>query len=294
MTATGNGDRATTDTRIARDAKNALEIPHSMIYFAPEIEEVLGTLGLSGGRMCYFASRAAPMGRVGAGVVSATFYNFNPSMVGEFIPKAWSIAEPGTVVSARFDAVDKAMRRMLGDEVISSESVSEAATLASEAAETCPPDGKPLFAGHADLTWPEQPHMRLWHALSLLREFRGDAHIAALQQAGLSGLNAVVLQCHTGKGMNETTLKATRGWSDEQWTRTRDELVERGLLDTAGSVTERGERLLEEIEAATDAASMAPWRSLGPERTGKLMEHGTALSRQLLKAGAIPREIFQG
>ena len=33
--------------------------------------------------------------------------------------------------------------------------------------------GRPLYAGHADLAWPDAPHLVMWHALSLLREHRG-------------------------------------------------------------------------------------------------------------------------
>jgi len=64
--------------------------------------------------MCYFAGRAAPMGAVGAGVVAATFYNFNPDLVARFIPRAWDLAGPAAIVEARFAAVDAATVRLLG------------------------------------------------------------------------------------------------------------------------------------------------------------------------------------
>ena len=52
---------------------------HSSVYFAPELGDVLAALGLERGAMAYFAARAAPLGAVGAGTVTATFSNFNPS-----------------------------------------------------------------------------------------------------------------------------------------------------------------------------------------------------------------------
>lgn len=280
------------DTSTARAVKKALDPPHAMIYFAPEPEQRFVELGLEAGRMSYFAGRAAPMGAVGAGVVAATFYNFNPATVAETIPRAWSIVSPADVVAARFDAADGALRRMLGDETVASESVAEAARLAREASEGCSPEGKPLYAAHADLEWPHAAHLQLWHATSLLREYRGDAHLAALQAAGLSGLHAVVLQSASGEGMAEKFAKATRGWSDEQWSGAKAELGTRGLLDEQNELTEKGRALREQAEAATDSMSMDPWLHLGAEKLERLTSHGAELSKKLAKAGAFPQEVF--
>ncbi|WP_374727542.1 SCO6745 family protein [Haloactinomyces albus] len=277
---------------IARRCKNALEAPHAMIYFAPEAEQEFGSLGLKGGRIAYFAGRAAPMGAVGAGVVAATFYNFSPRAAAKEIPRAWSIAAPEEIVAARFRAADTALRRMLGDEVLTSEAVTESVQLAAEACRACEPAGKPLFAAHADLEWPEAPHLRLWHALSLLREFRGDAHIAALQAAGITGLQALVLHTATGEGFTEAAAKMTRGWSDEEWSDAHEELRAEGLLDTEGTLTTAGKELREEVEATTDAQSMAPWTHLGATKVERLVAHGAELSKGLAKAGAFPRELF--
>jgi hypothetical protein len=279
------------DTSTARKAKSALEAAHAMIYFCPEAAERFAGLGLERGRMSYFAGRAAPMGAVGPGVVAATFCNFNPEAVAAEIPRAWSIASPADVVAARFDAAGAALRRMLGDEVADSEQVAEAARLAREAASACTPEGKPLYAAHADLEWPEPAHIQLWHAVSLLREFRGDAHIAALQDGGLSGLEALVLQVMSGEGLNEQFSKASRGWSDQQWEDAREGLRARGLVDGDG-ISEKGAALREEVEQATDAMSMAPWEHLGAAELERLTSTGAELSRALLKAGAFPASAF--
>ncbi|WP_438387830.1 SCO6745 family protein [Actinopolyspora saharensis] len=279
-------------TKIAREAKQALEAPHSMIYFAPEAERETTALGLEPGSMSYFAARAAPLGPVGPGVVSATFYNFNPELVAMCVPKAWSIADPADIVAARFRAASAALERMLGSEALESETVREAAELATRATEACSPAGKPLFAAHADLDWPEQPHLRLWHALTLLREFRGDAHIAALQHAGIGPLEALVLQNATGKGMTAATLRRTRHWSEQDWEATRRELTERGLLEESGELSDEGRELRERIEEATDEAALPPWLHLDSAERARLFEHGAALSKQVVKAGAFPKEAF--
>jgi hypothetical protein len=85
-------------------AHRAIEPLHSHLYFAPEHDERFSALGLKPGRMSYFAGRAAPMGAVGAGVVTATFYNFSPSLVAHMIPRAWRLASPEQVLAARLDA----------------------------------------------------------------------------------------------------------------------------------------------------------------------------------------------
>ena len=80
--------------------------------------------------MCYFAGRAAPMGAVGGGVVAATFYNFNPSLVARSIPAAWELASPDVVVGARFAAADAALTRLLGPDVIGSADMTALAAVA--------------------------------------------------------------------------------------------------------------------------------------------------------------------
>lgn len=117
--------------------------------------------------MHYFASRSAPMGAVTAKVVAATFYNFNPELIAAAIPAAWELASPATVTRVRYEIVDAVLPRVL---------VAEAVPNA---------DGRPLYAGHAELDWPDEPYAQLWHAITLLREYRGDGHIAALVAHGL-------------------------------------------------------------------------------------------------------------
>lgn len=278
-------------TQIARQAK-ALEIPHTMIYFAPEADERFAELGLERGRMAYYASRAAAMGAVGAGVVAATFYNFNPESVARSIPRAWSIASPETIITARYRAVDAALRRMLDAETLSSTQLAETAELATEVAKAGPVAGKPLYAAHADLAWPEEPHLRLWHATTLIREFRGDAHIAALQRAELTGLQALALHSASGEGFKPSVAKSLREWSEQQWEQAMLELRERGLVDAEGTLTDAGNQLREDVEADTDAMSTAPWRGMSEQRAQQLLDNGKQLSKLLAKAGAVPRELF--
>lgn len=280
-------------TKIARHAKASLELLHAMIYFAPEAEDRFTKLGLKPGRMSYYAGRSAAMGPVGAGVVAATFYNFNPVSVAKSIPAAWDIVSPAEVLDARLDAVDAAYHRLLGDEVLASEDVVACAELARIASEACLPDGKPLYAAHADLDWPETPHLKLWHAITLLREFRGDGHIAALQQAGISGIQSLVLHSTMRGGFTPEAARTLREWSEQEWAEAGEQLRERGLIDADGELTEEGKQFRESIELRTDEMALAPWQHLGEERTATLVEKGGKLSKALVEAGALPAGLFK-
>jgi hypothetical protein len=274
---------------LTRSAHNATNVLHSLIYFAPEAEQQFTGVGLKPGRMCYFAGRAAPMGAVGSGVVTATFYNFNPGLVGRAIPEAWELASPAVVIGARFAAVDAALTRLLGPDVIASDDMITLAALARDAASACTPEGRPLYAGHADLDWPDAPHLVMWHALTLLREHRGDGHIAALNEAGLSGIEALVTHCATGEGFLDAFARSSRGWSQEEWDATVSGLAARGLFNGEGKLTEAGQALRDQVEAATDRMAAAPWEYLGEQRTEEVVRIGKAMTRTVLKAGAIPR-----
>ncbi|MEU4249256.1 hypothetical protein AB0F15_17780 [Amycolatopsis sp. NPDC026612] len=271
--------------------KAAFDSLHALAYFAPEVDAALTGIGLRPGRMPYFAGRSAAMGAVGPEVVAATFYNFNPEVVARVLPRAWTLATPAQVLQARLDGVDKALTRLLGDHVKSDE-VAEAAELAREAAAGCTGEGRPLYAAHAGLDWPGEPHLALWHAVTLIREYRGDGHIAALVLNGLSGIEALVTHVATGRGFVAGAAKLTRGWSDEQWAAAEAGLTGRGILDADGGLTEAGAALRDRVEIATEAAAQGPWQHLGAERTARLEELGRGLSRRVVEAGAFPDGVF--
>src|SRR6478609_12183403 len=227
---------------MARRMWRGLEPLHGMIYFVPIGREEYDAIGLKGSRMGYFASRGAALGPVPADVIIATFFNFHPELVRRVIPDAWSMASPGDIIGARFRAVDRALRRLLGDDVVADATMVEAAELAGRASEGCFPQGRPLYAGHASIPWPTQPHVRLWHAISLLREFRGDGHVAALVTSGVGPCEALVLHGATGVVPKEV-LQQSRAWPDEEWAATEASLRGRGLLAADGTLTAEGAAL---------------------------------------------------
>ena len=74
--------------------------------------QLSGSLGLRGFWMGYFAARAAPLGAVDAGVVTAAFFNFNGTMVRRSIPDAWGFAGAPAVLRTRRTAAAAALRRL--------------------------------------------------------------------------------------------------------------------------------------------------------------------------------------
>lgn len=256
----------------ARKTWRTVEPLHGMIYFVPEGAAAYERLGITG-RDGYFASRAAPMGAVSAEVVVATFFNFNPELVHAAIPGAWKVTTPEALVAARLDAVDGSMRRLLGDDVVASTEMARAAELARIAAHEAGTrvEGRPLAAGHAHLDWPDAPHLVLWHAQSILREYRGDGHIALLVTHGLSGIDALVTHAAAGD-VPSHVLRSTRGWSAEQWDTAVDSMRSRGWLVGGGELAlcEWGKEQRQGIEDETDTLAAAPYAVLGDEACEEL------------------------
>ena len=260
---------------VVRRTHRTIEPYHAIVYFAPEAAAAYEAAGVTGPGG-YFASRAAAMGAVPASVVSATFFNFEPTMVARSLEGVWDDCTPDALLEARLAGIDRALRTHLGDEVLGSAEMRRAAELLRGPAEEATRNiaGRPLFAAHAALPWPEAPHLALWHAITLLREFRGDAHVAALLTAGLDGLDAIVIHAATGN-VPAAFLKLTRGWSDDQWDEDVELLRATGWLapdevDGNPVLSEEGAMLREEIEIATDRGSAVPWAALGEEGCAEL------------------------
>ncbi|MET9814628.1 hypothetical protein [Streptomyces sp. NPDC006355] len=283
---------AALEPRAGRRCHNVLNSLHSTHYFSPDLGRELGAAGVTDPRAVNFAVRAAALGPVGAGVVAAAFYNYKYELVARHVPAVWESATPGRVLAARARAVDATLRRLLGEEAVASAEMAEAARLALRAAEACSREARPLYAAHADLPVPAEPHLAYWHAATLLREHRGDGHLTALVSAGLDGLEALVTHTATGKGMTPKWVFGTRGWTQEEWDAAKDRLRERGLLDAAGELTERGAALRQEIEQETDRLDRAPYEHLGAEGVARLTELGGAFARAALGAGAFPADLI--
>jgi hypothetical protein len=280
---------AVPDPVTARKTWRTLEPIHGAIYFAPEAVEAYAALGIEG-TDGYFASRAAAMGPVGADVVVATFFNFCPDLVRHAVPTVWAIAEPEQILAARLDAAGRMLRRALDTDgtVLDADRLAEAATLARRAATEATrwPEGRPLFAGHAGLDWPDDPLLVLWHAQTLLREFRGDGHIAAMTAEGVDGVEALILHAATGE-VPSSILKASRQWPDDEWSAGQDRLRARGWLDADGGLTDDGRAHRRWVEDRTDALAAPAYTALGEDGCARLRELCRPWSKAIVESGGL-------
>ncbi|MFE6775531.1 hypothetical protein [Streptomyces sp. NPDC057702] len=277
--------------RAGRRCHEVLNFLHSTAYFAPEVIEELGRVGAKDGA-AYFAARTAPLGRVGAGPVAASLYTFKYDFVAQHLPAVWEATAPEAAIKARLTGVDGALRRVLGAETIDSPELAEAAELALRAAEACGHTGRPFYAAYAELPVPDAPHLALWHAATLLREHRGDVHVAVLLDAELDGLEAVVSDAAGGAALSPKWSRLMRGWSEEEWAAGEERLRERGLLTADGDLTEAGTALRERLEAETDRLDRAPYEHLGAEGVARLTELTGSYVATVLAAGVFPADLI--
>ncbi|MFD9460439.1 hypothetical protein [Streptomyces sp. NPDC060027] len=276
-----------------RQLWHLLEPLHAVLYYAPEAFEEAAALGygIEERWPSYFPYRAAPLGAVGGGRVASAFYSFSPRMVDEHIKSAWEKASPGQVLAARERAVDRAYRAIFGDRVTSPE-LAEAAALARRAAEAVNTAGRQLAAANVDVAWPEAPHLQLWHAATILREHRGDGHLAALLVAGLDPVESLVSFAAIGAASVERF--ESRGWSPEEWGAGRDRLIARGLVDEDGIATDAGRELRRQVEQHTDQLASAPWQSLGADAVARLADLLGEFWVAVLGSGLLPSETTLG
>ena len=243
----------------SRQMWTLFEPVHAVTYFAPEALDAWKAAGLRGFWRGYFAGRGGPMGPAGPEVVTASFYNFAPSFVARALPSVWELISPADALRVRRETEVKA-----------------AAGLLERALDELDYPGRVLSAANAGLPAADDDLGRLWQATTTLREHRGDGHFAAVLAAGLDGCEVLVLRC--GLDMDRGIMQPIRGWSDEQWDAAQARLVDRGLVDADGAITEAGRDLRVTVERATDRAAERPWALLGDAGVAELAEVLTTLA----------------
>jgi hypothetical protein len=133
------------------------------------------------------------------------------------------------------------------------------------AAERADTGGRVLSAANAALPWPDQPIEVLWHATTLLREHRGDGHVAALVTHGLDPVETLVWRTALG-GYDRAGMQAARGWTDAEWVAAELRLKQRGWLDHDGAANELAREAHTEVEAVTDRLAIAAWKDMDLDR----------------------------
>lgn len=269
---------------LARRLFDRFEPIHALTYFAPEVRAALDGVGYHGFWMGYFAARSAPLGAVPPEVVTALFYNFAHARVAKSLPAAWNIAAPSVALQARLDSAVAALARC---GVVADENVSTAVQLALRAVRVTPVDGRALFAANLAVAVPADPVAALWHACTLLREHRGDGHVAALVAAGISGRDANVF--HTAaSAVSAEFMKRARHYDDAEWSACEGSLADRGLLDRSGALTSAGRELKDHLETTTDALSLGAFDGLDDDELAALFSALTPVARRVIAGGDLP------
>jgi hypothetical protein len=254
-------------------------------FFSEEPNEAMAALGFRGYWDGYFAGRSAPLGEVPAEVVDAAFYNFGPGEAARHVPKVWRTTTPEAAHEARQRGCAAALRRILGD-LVDTPGLARAADLLLQAGTSAPVHGRVMYAGLRSLPMPEEPVVRLWFAANLLREHRGDGHIAALLAEGVGGLESHVLAAldmgihppesfgrihHLPKALLAEVMAGLR---------------DRGLVDGEGRFTEAGRATKDRVEALTDALAEAPYDGLAPAELDELVAVLEPITARLVAAGS--------
>jgi hypothetical protein len=267
----------------ARRLFDRFEPVHAVTYFTPEARNAFDAAGFRGFWMGYFAGRSAPLGRVPTEVVTAIFYNFAPSHIARALPDAWQFGSPGDALRARETSSVAALRRC----GIAADDAATPARLLEKAARSASSDGRALFAANLALPWPTEPVAKLWHATTLLREQRGDGHVALLASAGISGRECNVLHSIADRVPRDFLVRS-RQYDDDEWLACVERLVARGVLDDTGALTEAGDALKRQLEDTTDRLALSAFDALDDGELELLFRTLAPLTRKVLASGDIP------
>ena len=240
--------------RLARELWRVVEPYHQLAYRSPEAEDAYGSIGLIRPEYRYFGSRLAALGAINLRTATAVLYGFAPSYIGKAIPDVWNIAAPRDITQARLLGAEKTLQRIIGT-AMSSNEMKHAADISQRIVESTDFAGRPIGAAHADLPWPDSPGMILWHACTILREHRGDAHWSATSAEDVDAVECHVLHAADG-AMPADLLQRVSGWDDKAWLAAVDRLRSRSLINVDGlSLTSAGRDTKLRIERATDRAA---------------------------------------
>ncbi|MEU0949213.1 MarR family transcriptional regulator [Streptomyces canus] len=273
-------------SHIARRMFELLEPICLVTFFADECNEELAALGHRTYWDGYFASRAAPLGRVPAQVVHAAFYNFADGEAARHIPSAWETIPPEASVAARQRGSAASLRRILGAELAASPGLRRAADLTTKAATGAPTEGRMMYAGMRTLQVPRDPVARLWHSATMLREHRGDGHIAALLGARIGGTEAHVLSALEMGIHPPESFGRIHHLPNERLAAVMDGLRERGLVDKDSHFTDAGRATKHRIETLTDELAVPPYDALSPAERDELITELEPITAILLAAGS--------
>lgn len=282
--------RAHMDMNAVREVSLTINATHLFVYFIPEAPEEAAKLGVTEYGPAYFAFRSAPMGAVPWQVTLAAFYNFSPRSV-RAMAGVWDTATPEQWQAARFAAVDRALQRV--GVHLTADQIAEARSLIDPVVARADYAGKTMAAANVSVALPSDPLVALWQQITVLREWRGDAHFIVLAANGLGPCDCNVLQAATGH-FPEAIARATRLWNDEEVAAATTRLVARGWLNADGTATDAGIAAREQIEVETDEHCAALWTPIGDANVRRLTSLIMPIHDTFTAAGTYPFRVEMG
>ena len=263
-----------------RTLRNVCEPIGANVYFAPEAHQRYVALGLQAMGSGYFCSRSASMGKPMGLVVTAAFGVFSPTIVVPAIEAGWAATEPEPLLQARYDGAVASLRRLLGEP--DAGRVSRAVELLQRGLEVAEGAGHPLFSGLKGLPWPDEPLGALWRCCDMVREHRGDSHIAVWTRAMLKPIE-IQLMSELQLGIPLKTYSLTRGWSVEEMDAAIEEMRRRGWVE-GDAFTPEGREFREQIESDTDDMETTIVEAIRPD-FDELIEILSPLAAAIVKVG---------
>jgi hypothetical protein len=274
-----------TDGGPARQLRDALEPLAMHGVWAQEVYQALSAHGLDfmAGYVC---GRGSSLGDVPSAVVAAAFAVYPPDAIHQLWTDGLGKLDRAELVALRDQGTGASLRRVLGDVTTEAEVLEVAMTL-ERAAAAADGAGRPLFSALRAAPLLEDPYARLWRAADVVREHRGNGHVATCVGAGLSGCEMNILtELWLGYPMGE--YSHTQGWSREATEAAVASLTVSGLISN-WELTKDGWRFRTRVEDRTDASQRTLIRALG-HQLAPVVEKVSAWSDRCIAAGAFPSD----
>ncbi len=265
----------------ARRLRDALEPIATQGWWSRASSDRLVALGL-GFFDGYVWGRAASLGAPAPAVVVATFGVFEPGLLTAVYEQGVAAASRDDVLAARAAGAAESLAA-----IVSERDAAAVADPLLAVMDGLDGVGRPLFSALRALPLPETAHGRLWRAAELVREHRGDGHLAA---AAVSGFDAVMLNVLTELwlGYRLGEYSGTRGFSADRLDAALAMLEGRGWA-AGPALTADGIAIRTALEGATDASQTALIQRLGAD-IEKITAGAVAISERILDAGAFPTD----
>ena len=266
----------------ARALRGVTEPIAAGVYFAPEAHRGYEAQGLDYFEG-YFCSRSACLGAAPWSVVCAAFAAFRPAAVEAAVTSGWAKTTPAPMLAAREAGATAQLERLAGPSADAA-GVERATEILFAATEGVDPSGRALFAGLSILERPATPFGALWRAADLVREHRGDGHIAAWMPHVDS--TEITVMTELAWGIPPRSYVFTRGWNEQEVDAAYARLTERGLL-ADGALTGAGTELRSHIERTTDESTSAVTDRIGDD-FDELITLLTPIAEAIVTGGGYP------